>query len=151
MSTSYTDFIGEVQHRIEAGRRAEAVRTTRAVLETLGECVQEGEATDIASPLPMEIDRYLLAADHGQRYDYDEFVDRVVERLNYDDLALDSAYGAPSPVDTGEAVYRIKAITELLDEHLPGSELADIEAQLPDDFGDMFEFIDAETKPWEEA
>ncbi len=30
------------------------------------EFVGEGGATDIASPLPMEIDRYLLAADHGQ-------------------------------------------------------------------------------------
>ncbi len=151
MSTSYTDFVGDVQHRIEAGRQAEAVRTTRAVLETLGERVQEGEATDIASPLPMEIDRYLLAADHGQSYDYDEFVHRVLERMNYDDLALDADYGAPSPVDEGEAVYRIKAVTELLSEHLPGSEIDDVEAQLPDDFDDMFEFIDAETKPWEEA
>ena len=127
------------------------MRTTRAVLETLGERVQEGEATDIASPLPMEIDRYLLAAEHGQSYDYDEFVDRVVDRLNYDDLALDSSYGAPSPVDEGEAVYRIKAVTELLDEQLPGSEIADVEAQLSDDFDDVFEFIGAETKPWEAA
>jgi uncharacterized protein (DUF2267 family) len=75
MSTSYTDFVGEVQHRIEASRQAEAVRTIRAVLETLGERVDEGGATDIASPLPMEIDRHLLDADHGQTYDYNEFVD----------------------------------------------------------------------------
>ncbi|QCS43810.1 DUF2267 domain-containing protein [Natrinema versiforme] len=151
MSTSYTDFIGEVQHRIEAGTQAEAVRTTRAVLETLGERVGEGGATDIASPLPMEIDRYLLAADHGQTGDYDAFVDRVLERLNYDDLGLDASYGRPSNVDRSEAVYRIKAVVELVSEQVPGGELAHAEEQLPEEFGDMFEFVDAETKPWEEA
>lgn len=151
MGTSYTDFVGEVQHRIEAGTQAEAVRTTRAVLETLGERVGEGGATDIASPLPMEIDRYLLAADHGQTYDYDEFVDRVHDRLNYDDLDLDTSYGRPSNVDQAEAVYRMKAVVELVSEQVPGGELAHAEEQLPDDFGDMFEFVDAETKPWEEA
>lgn len=151
MSTSYTDFVGEVQHRIEAGRRAEAVRTTRAVLETLGERVGEGGATDIASPLPMEIDRYLLAADHGQTYDYDTFVDRVLDRLNYDDLDLDASYGRPSNIDRSEAVYRIKAVVELVSEQVPGGELAHAEEQLPAEFEDMFEFVDVETKPWEEA
>ncbi|QLK24977.1 DUF2267 domain-containing protein [Natrinema zhouii] len=151
MSTSYTDFVGEVQHRIEAGRQAEAVRTVRAVLETLGERVDEGGATDMASPLPMEIDRHLLAADHGQGYDYDEFVDQVLERLNYDDLDLDASYGRPSNVDRAEAVYRIKAVVELLSEQVPGGELAHVEEQFPDEFADMFEFVDVETKPWEEA
>ncbi|MGQ3411669.1 DUF2267 domain-containing protein [Natrinema sp. LN54] len=151
MSTSYTDFIGEVQHRIEAGTQAEAVRTTRAVLETLGERVGDGGATDIASPLPMEVDRYLLAADHGQTYDYDAFVDRVLERLNYDDLDLDASYGRPSNIDRSEAVYRIKAVVELVSERVPGGELAHAEEQLPGEYGDMFEFVDAETKPWEEA
>ena len=77
MSTKFNDFIGQIQHRIEAGGQGDAVRTTRAVLTTLGERVNEGGATDIASPLPMEIDRYLLAADHGQTFDYDTFIQRV--------------------------------------------------------------------------
>ncbi|QRV17273.1 DUF2267 domain-containing protein [Haloterrigena salifodinae] len=91
--TNYTDFVGEVQHCIEAGAQAEAVRTTQAVLETIGERVDEGGATDIASPLPMEVDRSLLQVDHGRPYDFDEFVERVRERLNYDDLDLDTGYG----------------------------------------------------------
>ncbi len=57
METSYNDFLGTVQHRIEAGTQAEAARTTRAVLETLGERLTVGGATDVAGPLPMEIDR----------------------------------------------------------------------------------------------
>ncbi|PSQ50930.1 hypothetical protein BRD15_00465 [Halobacteriales archaeon SW_6_65_15] len=79
---NYSDFIGEVQHRLEMGTQGEAVRATRAVLETLGERLQEGEASDLAGPLPMEIDYYLESADHGQRFDYDEFISRVAEREN---------------------------------------------------------------------
>ncbi len=149
--TNYTDFVGEVQHRIEAGTQAEAVRTIRAVLETIGERVDEGGATDIASPLPMEIDRYLLQVDHGQGYDFDEFVDRVRERLNYADLDLETGYGKPSSVDEAEAVYRIKAVTALLAETVPGGEIANVEAQFPDDFDELFELVDAESTPWEEA
>ena len=148
--TNYTDFIGEVQHRIEAGRQAEAVRTTRAVLETLGERIDEGGATDIASPLPMEVDRYLLAADHGQQFDFDEFVTRVHERLNYEDLDLDTGYGRPSGVDEADAVYRTKAVMALLSEQVPGGEMANVEDQLPADYGELFELVDAETKPWEQ-
>ncbi|AEH36489.1 DUF2267 domain-containing protein [Halopiger xanaduensis] len=148
--TSYTDFVGEVQHRIEAGRQAEAVRTTRAVLETLGERVEEGAATDVASPLPMEIDRYLLAADHGQQFDFDEFVTRVRERLNYEDLDLETGYGRPSGIDESDAVFRAKAVVALLAERVPGGEIGNIEAQLPDEYGELFELVDAETTPWEQ-
>ena len=149
--TNYTDFIGEVQHRIEAGRQAEAVRTARAVLETIGERVDEGGATDIASPLPMEIDRYLLQVDHGQQYDFDEFVQRVHDRMTYDDLDLDASYGKPSGVDEAETVFRIKAVTALLSETVPGGQMANVEEQFPEDFDEMFELVDAESTPWEEA
>lgn len=150
-TTSYTDFVGEVQHRIEAGTQAEAVRTARAVLETIGERVDEGGATDIASPLPMEIDRYLLQVEHGHGYDFDEFVDRVIERMAYDDLELETSYGRPLKIDRPEALFRIKAVTALLSETVPGGEIANVEAQFPEDFAEMFELVDAETTPWEEA
>ncbi|NGM68248.1 DUF2267 domain-containing protein [Natronolimnobius sp. AArcel1] len=150
-STSYTDFMGEVQHRIEAGTQAEAVRTTRAVLVTLGERVNEGGATDIASPLPMEVDRYLLAADHGQQFDFTEFVTRVHERLNYDDLDLESGYGRPGAIDESEATYRAKAVIALLEERVPGEDLANVASQLPDEFDDLFELADAEATPWEQG
>ncbi|MXV61745.1 DUF2267 domain-containing protein [Natronorubrum sp. JWXQ-INN-674] len=149
--TTYTDFIGEVQHRIEAGQQGEAVRTTRAVLETIGERVDEGGATDIAGPLPMEIDRFLLQVDHGQDYDFDEFVERVRARMTYDDLDLDAPYGRPSDVDRGEAVFRIKAVVALLAETVPGDGLANVEHQFPEDYVEMFELRDAETMPWDTA
>ena len=149
--TTYTEFIGEVQHRIEAGTQAEAVRTTRAVLETIGERIDEGGATDVASPLPMEIDRYLLQVEHGRDYDFDEFVARVRERLNYDDLDLETGYGRPAEVDEADAVYRIKAVTALVSETVPGGEMANVDQQFPPEFDELFELTDAETVPWEEA
>ena len=65
----FTEFVGQVQHRLELPGEGEAVRATRAVLQTLGERLQAGQATDLAGPLPMEIDYYLESADHGQRFD----------------------------------------------------------------------------------
>jgi uncharacterized protein (DUF2267 family) len=59
------------------GTQGEAVRATRVTLQTLGERLQAGEATDLAGPLPIEIDYYLTTADHGQRFDDDEFLARV--------------------------------------------------------------------------
>lgn len=150
MSTSYSDFVGEVQHRIEAGEQSESVRTIRAVLSTLGERVEEGAATDLAGALPTEIDWYILQAEHGQIFDYDEFVDRVVEKMDYGHLDLDTDYGRPSGVDEPEAVFRAKAVVALLSETVPGDQIANVEDQLPDEYEDLFEFVDVETKPWEE-
>lgn len=150
MTTSYNAFVGEVQHRIDAGEQSEAVRTTRAVLSTLGERLEEGEATDLAGPLPTEIDRYLLQADHGQAFDFDEFVDRVNARLDYGDLDLEADYGTPSSVEESEAVFRAQAVVALLGELVPAGEFDDLEAQLPGEYGDLFEFVDVETEPWAE-
>lgn len=77
---NFNEFIGHVQNRLELSGPGEAVRATRATLRTLGERLHEGEATDLASTLPMEIDRFLIEAESGQRFDYDEFLDRVSER-----------------------------------------------------------------------
>ncbi|MFT4882935.1 MAG: hypothetical protein ACI8U4_000432 [Natronomonas sp.] len=130
----YSDFTGEVQHRLELGTQGEAVRATRAVLTTIGERLQEGEATDLAAPLPMEIDYYLLSADHGQRFDFDEFVDRVADR---------------AVVDEGEAAFYAQAIVDLLADTVPGGEIDDLKSQLPDDYEALFEIAEGEATPWE--
>lgn len=130
----YSEFIGEVQHRIEVGDQAHAVRTTRAVLTTLGERIQAGEAGDLAAPLPMEIDRYLLEADSGERFGWDEFVQRVSERAN---------------VDEPEAVFRAQAVIELVWSLEPVGEDRDVRQSLPGEFDDLFEFVDAAETPWQ--
>lgn len=120
----YDEFTGQVQHRLELASTGEAVRATRAVLTTLGERIQRGEATDLAGPLPMEIDRFLLVAESGQTFDYDAFVDRVADR------------GA---VDRPDAVYQAQVLVELLAEAVPASELQQVRDQLPGEFAPLFD------------
>ena len=80
---NYKTFMGQAQHRLELDELGPAVRVTRAVLTTLGERIDPGEATDLASPLPMEVDRYLIEAAEragGEKFTFDEFLDRVGQR-----------------------------------------------------------------------
>jgi uncharacterized protein (DUF2267 family) len=131
----FSGFTGEVQHRLELGTQGEAVRATRAILSTVGERFQAGEATDLASPLPMEIDYYLESVDHGQRFDYDEFVDRVAERAG---------------VEGADAAFYGQAVVALLAECVPDGEFDDLEASLRDDYADRFELVGVESPPWPE-
>ncbi|WP_218836444.1 DUF2267 domain-containing protein [Halorarum salinum] len=78
----------------EGGR---AVRAARATLSTLGERTTEGAADDLASPLPMEVDRFLGEA--GQRFGFDEIADRVAER---------------EEVERSDAVYHAKVVLALV-------------------------------------
>ena len=131
---NYSDFIGEVQHRLEMGTQGEAVRATRAVLTTLGERLQEGEATDLAGPLPMEIDYYLESANHGNRFDYDDFVRLVAERENMNPEDDD---------DLSDAAYHGQAIVALVADNVPGGEMDQVRQQLPDDedWENLFELV----------
>ncbi|RQG88106.1 DUF2267 domain-containing protein [Natrarchaeobius halalkaliphilus] len=124
---NYKEFIGQVQHRLEYAQFGQAVRATRAVLTTLGERLQEGEATDLASPLPMEIDRYLTTADHGQRFDYQEFLDRVATREG---------------VDRSDANYHAQQLLAVVSEVVPPGNLEKVDAQLPEDFEPLFEHVE---------
>ncbi|THE66506.1 DUF2267 domain-containing protein [Salinadaptatus halalkaliphilus] len=124
---NYKEFVGQVQHRLEYAEFGQAVRATRAVLTTLGERLQEGEATDIASPLPMEIDRYLTEAEHGQRFDYQEFLDRVAEREG---------------VDRSDANYHSQQLLAVVADVVPPGNIEKVDGQLPEDFDGLFELID---------
>lgn len=126
---NFNEFIGDVQNRLELSGPGEAVRATRATLTTLGERLHEGEATDLASPLPMEIDRFLTDAESGQRFDYDEFLDRVSER------------GA---VDRSEANYQAQEVVVVVADVVPAGNIEKARSGLPDDFDALFELLDAE-------
>ncbi|WP_394741637.1 DUF2267 domain-containing protein [Natronococcus roseus] len=92
-----------------------------------------------------------MEGDHGYTYDLDEFVDRIRERLNYEDLDLESSYSTPSNVDRADTTYRTKAVIALLSETTPGDQIANVERQLPAEFEEPFELVDAETQPWEQS
>ncbi|MFW6384890.1 MAG: DUF2267 domain-containing protein [Halodesulfurarchaeum sp.] len=132
---NFDEFTGEVQNRLELSDTGETIRAIRAVLTTLGERLQAGEASNLAAPLPMEIDRYLLEADSGQRFDWDEFVDRVWEREEMTD-----------PDDRADAVYHARVIVSILDDVLPSNEVRQLRNQFPEDedWDNLFELIDVD-------
>ncbi len=130
---NYKEFLGQVQHRLELAELGPAVRATRAVLTTLGERLSEGEATDLASPLPMEVDRYLVVADNGQRFDYQEFLDRVAE------------HEGPG-VDRSDANYHAQQILAVVADVVPSGNIEKARNGLPDDYEKLFELVDADAE-----
>lgn len=125
----YDDFIGKVMDELQIGNRAKGVRAVRATLTALGERLQEGDATDLASSLPMEIDFYVLNAEHGQSFGFDEFIDRVMEIDN---------------TERPDAVYRAKLVMKTLGEAVPRGEIEDIMQGLPEEFDQLFELVEME-------
>ena len=124
---NYDEFVGQVQYRAELGSRGEAVRATRATLQTLGDRLQPDEADDLASVLPMEIDRFLTTAESGQAFGYGAFVERVAERTE---------------ADKPEAGFYARVVMDVLDDAIPSGEREDVESQLPGEFGDLFELAE---------
>lgn len=131
-------FIGEVQNRAELASRGTALSATRATLETLGERIQEGEATNIAAQLPDELGRFIEEnADTTESFDFQTFVGRVAER---DENLTGEA-------DISAAALHARAVMAVFDEAVTEGQLDDLRAQLPDDYGDLFELADAEEHP----
>jgi len=135
---NYDEFTGEVQNRLAFPDTGRTVRSIRAVLTTLGERIQAGEAEDLAAPLPMEIDFYLTDAvdEHGQQFAWTEFVERVWEREGFTD-----------PGDRADAAYHARAMVALLAEIVPASEIQQVRDQLPagEEWDELFELVDEET------
>lgn len=129
----YDAFLGEVQHRLELGTEGQAAKATRAVLNTLGERLGEGEASDLAAPLPTEIDHYLTEPRGGQQFTFQEFVERVAERAD---------------VEEADAHYYARAVVALVDECVQSGEIEQVRDQLPADFDPLFEFAEQEATPW---
>lgn len=122
----YDEFVGRVQSRARLGSMGDVVGAIRATLETLGERLQAGEAKDLASQLPREIGYYLFRGAirvRGERFDYDEFVDRVAYR---------------ECVEPPQASYHSRAVMEVVGEAVSVGEMEDIVQQFPADFEPLF-------------
>jgi uncharacterized protein (DUF2267 family) len=98
---------------------------------TVGQRIPE----DLAASLPMEIKWYMTGAvhEHGQRFDWKEFVTRVSE-----------IEGAERP----EAAYHARVIIDFVSTLVPPSDLQQLRNQLPESEGNdnwrkLFEVIDA--------
>jgi len=116
---NFDEFTGEVQHRLELPGTGEAVRAIRATLTTLGQRIPEGNAEDLAASLPMEIKWYLTGAvhEHGQRFDWTEFVGRVSEIEG---------------IERSDAAYHAQVIVDLVSSLVPDSDIQQLRNQLPE-------------------
>ncbi|OYR53356.1 hypothetical protein DJ73_07695 [Halorubrum sp. Ea1] len=133
---NFDEFTGDVQHRLELPGTGETVRAIRATLMTLGERLPEGNAADLAASLPIEIKWYLTGAvhEHGQRFDWQEFVERVseIERT-----------------DPADAAYHARVIVDVVRSQVPESDFQQLRDMLPEsgdseDWRSLFELVDAE-------
>lgn len=123
----YDTFTGEVQQRAKLASQGEALRVTRATLTTLGERLESGEATDLAAPLPMEIDRFLEEARSEQRIDYDEFIDRVADRAK---------------AEQADANFYAQVVLDVVSDTVPESEFQDVRDQLPREYDGLFKLLE---------
>lgn len=141
----HDSFIGQVQNRAELASRGAALSATRATLQTLGERIQEGEATNLAAQLPDELGRFLEEhADTTESFDFREFISRVAERdENLGDSGIDDD-------DLSAAALHARAVVDVLDEAVTEGQIEDIRDQLPDDYGDLFELAEVEQHPGQE-
>ncbi|AZH25872.1 DUF2267 domain-containing protein [Haloplanus aerogenes] len=137
----FDEFTGTIQHRLELPGTGETVRAIRATLSTLGQRIPAGAAEDLAASLPMEIRWYLTGAvhEHGQRFDWREFVARVSDIEN---------------ADAADAAYHAQVVVDLMHSQVPASDFQQLRDQLPEDeddenWGKLFQLVDA--GGWDEA
>lgn len=130
-------FIGEVQNRLELASQGDAHTATRAVLTTLGERLQRGEATDLAAPLPDEIGAYLTAEPdrYGENFSFEQFLDRVADRAD---------------VDRSNAMYYAQELMNIVHKTIPRGELDDVRANLPAEYNELFDLVGTDTRPVEQ-
>jgi uncharacterized protein (DUF2267 family) len=121
----YQEFLGEVQQRIRVGEQHEAVGAARATLQTLGERIVSGEADNLAAQLPDELAYYLRQANRDERFQLGQFYKRVARRAE---------------IDYTDAVHQARAVVSVLEEAVTPGEFADMKAQLPDEYEDLFCF-----------
>lgn len=131
----FDEFTGTIQHRLELPGTGETVRAIRATLSTLGQRIPAGAAEDFAASLPMEVRWYMTGAvhEHGERFDWGEFLDRVSEI---------------EQTDRADAALHARVVVDLAASVVPESDLRQLRDQLPEaesdeDWGQLFELVDA--------
>jgi uncharacterized protein (DUF2267 family) len=122
----YHDFMGLVQHRAQLPSFEDAVTATRATLEVLSLRLAGGAPENLAAQLPREVGLYLQGplAGTGQRFSLPEFDQLVAERE-----------GKSLPA----ASFHARAVMSVVRDAVSPGEFANARAQLPADYGPLFD------------
>ena len=119
------EFLGQVQNKAHLATLGEAMRATRATLETLAERLGPDESRHLAAQLPHEIQLFL--SDGGtpmpERFSPDEFLLRVCAR---EGIALP------------ESTQHARVVMDVLTKAVSPGEAADVLSRLPDDYQRLF-------------
>lgn len=83
-------IVETVSDRTEADEQG-ATDATHAVLATLGERLDEDQATDLAAQLPDELSEPLAESESGKRFSEEEFIERVNQRMDTLDVTGERA------------------------------------------------------------
>ena len=119
------EFLGQVQNKTGLATLGEAVRATRATLETLAERLGPDETRHLASHLPHEIQLFL--ADAGmpmpERFSSAEFLLRVCAREG---------------IDLPDSTHHARAVIDVLTQAVSPGEIVEVFGRLPDDYRRLF-------------
>ena len=120
------EFLGQVQDRARLSSLDDALRATRATLETLGERLEGGQPGNLGAQLPEEL-KTLLANPQlsaSERFSSDEFFQRVSAR-EHEDLPA--------------AVFHARAVVDVLTDAVAPGVMEKVRGQLPEDYQRLFE------------
>lgn len=119
------EFLGQVQNKAHLATLGEAMRATRATLETLAERLGPDDTRHLAAQLPHEIQLFL--SDAGlpvpERFSSEEFLLRVCAREGID-LTLSTDHA--------------RAVIDVLTQAVSPGESIDVLDRLPDDYRRLF-------------
>jgi uncharacterized protein (DUF2267 family) len=121
----HDEFIKHVQSVAQLNSPEEAEHATRATLETLKERIVGNEASQLAAQLPQEIGQYLRGreGENGQYFSLKEFYQRASEKEGVEPTAI--------PI-------HVRAVFAVLQEAVSPGELADVRANLSEDYEEVF-------------
>jgi uncharacterized protein (DUF2267 family) len=132
----YDTFVGELTHELQFPDTGRTVRAIRAVLTTLGRRIGAGDASDVASNLPVGVRWYIDAGagTHGERFDWARFLETVATETQ---------------TDRAEAAYIARTIMAKVAAVIPPADLTQLRNGLPEhsdaeDWGQLFELVDAD-------
>ena len=119
------EFLGQVQDKAGLATLGEAMRATRATLETLAERLGPDETRHLAAQLPHEIQLFLADAGMAmpERFSSSEFLLRVCAREG---------------IDLSESTHHARAVIDVLTEAVSPDDIDDVLDRLPDDYRPLF-------------
>lgn len=118
----YDEFILRVQAEGGLRSRDDAVRITRATLETIGERISRVHRQHLSAQLPVGLGAYPVKRKRKDLFMLDEFYNRVVAR---------------SEMGKREAAAGVHAVMQVLRQAIAPGELGDIFGDLPAEFDEL--------------